>query len=212
MIHAVKTKLTVKRIHKEKMSQGGIHLSYEDNPSPQATVLSVGEEVKANVRVGDVVDSVRGRAEAGFQQRGVDVLRLRLGRAAVALTGEQQLAVEFVGAALGHHVDEHARRAHGDVLRAARHLDVLERARIVVVHREALRRRVVHVDAIEHLRVLRVGCAARREGALQAGLVAADVGRVAALARLAEEAARLGVHRAQRDRDRTRSDDYRRYR
>jgi co-chaperonin GroES (HSP10) len=55
MISAVKTKLTVKRIHKDKVTAGGIMLHQEDNPSPQATVLSVGEEVKATVKVGDVV-------------------------------------------------------------------------------------------------------------------------------------------------------------
>ncbi len=61
--------------------------------------------------------------------------------------------------------------------RARRHLDVLERRRHVVVHREALRRGVVDVDAVEHLGVLRVRRAARRERALQSALVAADVGR-----------------------------------
>jgi co-chaperonin GroES (HSP10) len=55
MIEAVKTKVTIKRIHKDKVTSGGIHLSYEDNPNPQAEVLSVGEEVKANVKQGDIV-------------------------------------------------------------------------------------------------------------------------------------------------------------
>jgi co-chaperonin GroES (HSP10) len=55
MIKAVKTKLTIKRLHKDKVTEGGIHLSYEDNPNPQAEVLSVGEEVKANVKPGDVI-------------------------------------------------------------------------------------------------------------------------------------------------------------
>lgn len=55
MIKAVKTKLTVGRIHKEKVTSGGIVLHHEDNPNPQAQVLSVGEDVKANVKVGDII-------------------------------------------------------------------------------------------------------------------------------------------------------------
>jgi len=55
MIEAVKTKITVQRIHKDKVTAGGIVLHHEDNPNPQGLVLSVGSEVKADIKAGDTV-------------------------------------------------------------------------------------------------------------------------------------------------------------
>ena len=55
MIEAVKTKITVKRIHKEKVTAGGIVLQHEDNPNPTAEVMSIGEEVKAPIKLGDII-------------------------------------------------------------------------------------------------------------------------------------------------------------
>ena len=101
----------------------------------------------------------------------VDVLRLRR----VAQPGERAAAVPHVRAALGHHVEEHAARRHGDVVRAGRDLDVLERVEVVVEARRANRRRVADVDAVQILRVLRAGRAARVVGALQTARCAADV-------------------------------------
>lgn len=54
MIEALNKKVTIKRLHKDKVTAGGIHLQTEDNPNPQGEVLSVGEEV-TNVKAGDVV-------------------------------------------------------------------------------------------------------------------------------------------------------------
>jgi co-chaperonin GroES (HSP10) len=55
MIEAVKTRITIKRIHKEKTTASGIVLQNEDNPNPQAIVLSIGADVKIPIKAGDVV-------------------------------------------------------------------------------------------------------------------------------------------------------------
>ena len=55
MINAIQKKVTVKRLHKDKITAGGIHLQSEDNPNPQAEVLSIGEEVTSDVKIGDIV-------------------------------------------------------------------------------------------------------------------------------------------------------------
>jgi co-chaperonin GroES (HSP10) len=55
MIEALNTKVTIKRIHKETTTSGGIVLQHEDNPNPQGVVQSVGPDVKSNIAVGDVV-------------------------------------------------------------------------------------------------------------------------------------------------------------
>jgi co-chaperonin GroES (HSP10) len=55
MIEALNTKVTIKRLHKERTSAGGIVLQHEDNPNPQGIVQSVGPDVKSNIKVGDVV-------------------------------------------------------------------------------------------------------------------------------------------------------------
>ena len=85
-------------------------------------------------------------------------------------------AAPALAAALGHHVEEHAAGRHGDVVRAGRDLDVVERVEVVVEARRANRRRIADVDAVQVARVLRAGRAARVERALQAARRAADVG------------------------------------
>ena len=132
------------------------------------------EERPAHLKVGVVEElgRVRVRTQTRLPQLGVDVLRLRR----PALIRLKRRTREAIRAALCHHVDEDTARADRDILRARRDLDVLERRRHVVIHREALRRRVVDVHAVEHLRVLGVRRAARRERSLQSALVAADVG------------------------------------
>lgn len=55
MIEALNTKVTIKRQHKEKTTSSGIVLQHEDNPNPQAIIVNVGPDVKANVKVGDTV-------------------------------------------------------------------------------------------------------------------------------------------------------------
>ena len=92
-----------------------------------------------------------------------------------ALECLQRLAVEAVGPALRDHVDDDARGSDRDVLRAARHQDVVERARVVVVHREPDGRWIANIDSVEELRVLTVRRSTRREGTLQSRLVAAHV-------------------------------------
>lgn len=54
-IEALKTKVTIKRIHKEKTTASGIVLQHEDNPNPQAVIQTVGSEVKANIKPGDII-------------------------------------------------------------------------------------------------------------------------------------------------------------
>ena len=136
----------------------------------------VAQDRPADLEVG-IRQQLRGIGvgpEAGIEQGRIHVV----GLGGVALIGLQRLALELVRAGLGDHVDEHPAGADRDVLRAGRHLDVLECARHVVVHREPLRRRVVDVDPVEHLGVLAVRRAARGHRTLQSALVAAHVGRV----------------------------------
>ena len=83
---------------------------------------------------------------------------------------------QLLAAALGHHVEEHAARRHGDVVRAGRDLDVVERVEVVIEAGGADRRRIADVDAVQVAGVLRAGRAARVEHALQAARCAADVG------------------------------------
>ena len=83
--------------------------------------------------------------EAVAQQLVVDVLRLR----GIAQPGERGAAAPVLAAALGHHVQEHAARRHGDVVRAGRDLDVVERVEVVVEAGRADRRRIADVDAVQ---------------------------------------------------------------
>ena len=67
----------------------------------------------------------------------------------VARPRERRAAVPFAAAGLRDHVQEHAGGGHGDVVRARRHLDVVERVDVVVEARGADRRRVADVDAVQ---------------------------------------------------------------
>jgi co-chaperonin GroES (HSP10) len=55
MLHAVGTKLVVERIEQEQKSASGILLTNMQDPNPLAQVLSIGDQVKIAVAVGDKV-------------------------------------------------------------------------------------------------------------------------------------------------------------
>ena len=55
MIQALGTKLIVERVEQEQTSESGIFLSNLQDPHPVAEVVSVGDQVKIAVTVGDRV-------------------------------------------------------------------------------------------------------------------------------------------------------------
>ena len=55
MIQALGTKLIVERVEQEQTSESGIFLSNLQDPHPMAEVVSVGDQVKIAVTVGDRV-------------------------------------------------------------------------------------------------------------------------------------------------------------
>ena len=55
MIQALGTKLIVERVEQEQTSESGIFLSNLQDPNPMAEVVSVGDQVKIAVTVGDRV-------------------------------------------------------------------------------------------------------------------------------------------------------------
>lgn len=55
MIEALGTKLVIERVEQEQTSAAGIVLSNLQDPNPLATVLSIGDQVKINVALGDLV-------------------------------------------------------------------------------------------------------------------------------------------------------------
>ena len=88
---------------------------------------------------------------------------------------ERRAAVPPVAAGLRDHVQEHARRRHGDVVRAGRDLDVVERVEVVVEAGGADGRRIADIDPVQKRRVLRARGPPRAERSLESARCAADV-------------------------------------
>src|SRR6516165_10660255 len=105
-------------------------------------------------------------------------MSLGVKKGTVSLAAFVSLEEEFIPTALRHHVDDHTAGAHADVLGSSLYLDIFELGRDVVIHRETLRGRIIDIDTVQQLRVLRVRCAARIQSPLQSALIAADIRRV----------------------------------
>ena len=55
MLNALGTKLVIERVEQDQTTAGGIIVTNQQDPNPMARVLSIGDQVKVKVVVGDVV-------------------------------------------------------------------------------------------------------------------------------------------------------------
>ena len=54
-LKAVGTKLVIERVERQEQTQGGIIISNQQDKNPLATIVSIGDQVKVSLEVGDKV-------------------------------------------------------------------------------------------------------------------------------------------------------------